>query len=473
MSSEQRRLLTVVVTPLFMSLLAVSSVNVVLPAIQAGIDATDTQIQWVLSGYTLVFGVILVAAGRAGDVYGRGRLFILGLVLFGLGCLLSGLATTGPILVAARIAMGLGSGILGPQPIGFIQTWFEGQHRATAFGAFGAVAGVSVAAGPLMGGGAVALLGEELGWRMTFLINVPIVVAAIVLALRWIPSPAFERRRTDGHADLDPVGVILFTLAVLCIMLPFLERALGPAVFALVPVGIALLAVWVWWERRYRRQGRDPMVNLGLFQTPSFANGTLLVALLFTGTTSTWVVLAIYLQNGQGATPMQAALVGLPAAVASGVAASVAGRHVLRLGRPLVATGLVISLVSILSTVGVLYAHQQWGLSPWWLAVSLTLIGVGQGMVVSPNTTLTLTEVPGEYSGSAGGVIQTGQRVGTAIGIAMITGAFFVLRSSRGWDTAAMAAFAIIGVMIVLALAVAVWDIVTSRRAADAQASAT
>ena len=171
---HQQRILAVLLIPIFMSLLAVSSINVALPALQRGLDASDAELQWAISGYTLVFGMVLVPAGRAGDLFGRRRLFMVGLGVFALGALLSGLAPTGVLLVLARLVMGVGAGLLNPQVTGFIQGEFSGASRARAFGALGAVVGVSVAVGPLLSGGLIAWLGGDLGWRATFLVNVPI-----------------------------------------------------------------------------------------------------------------------------------------------------------------------------------------------------------------------------------------------------------------------------------------------------------
>lgn len=466
MTREQRQILAVVLVPVFMSLLAVSSINVALPAIQTSIHTSETQIQWVLSGYTLVFGVILVAAGRAGDVYGRGHLFNAGLACFGIGSLLCGLAQSGAFLDAARLLMGIGSGLLNPQTVGFIQQYFTGARRARAFASFGTVVGSSVAIGPLLSGGFITVLGADWGWRLTFLINVPIALGAIWLARRWFPGSAFHRA-TTRKADLDPVGMILFATSMLLIMLPFLERGAGVIIFVLTPMGLALLGFWCWWEIKYRKGGGAPMVDLGIFRTRSYRNGTLLIGLQFTGVTSVYVIVALYLQTGYGATALAAALVGLPAAFATSIASTYAGHVVLRLGRKLVAFGVVCTLVAMLLSIAVVWGHHVAGISPWWLTVTLTFLGAGQGMVVSPNQTLSLMEVPLEYSGSAGGVMQTGQRVGSAIGTAFITAVVFVVSASQGWDLAFIAGFGLIAVMVVLALAVAIVDIIsTSREAA-------
>src|SRR5699024_3655428 len=161
MTGVQKAILAVVLVPVFMSLLSIPSINVILPSVQESLDASNTAIQWVLSGYTLAFGVLLVAGGRAGDTFGRGKLFVAGLVPFGLGSLLAGFALNGPMLVAARLLTGFGSGLLNPQTVGFIQQFFDGPLRARAFASFGSVVGVSVAIGPVLGGGLIALAGPD------------------------------------------------------------------------------------------------------------------------------------------------------------------------------------------------------------------------------------------------------------------------------------------------------------------------
>ncbi|HLS01462.1 MAG TPA: MFS transporter, partial [Beutenbergiaceae bacterium] len=279
MTGTQRSILVVVLVPVFMSLLSISSINVVLPAVQTSLAAPTSQIQWVLSGYTLAFGVLLVAGGRAGDTFGRGKIFVAGLALFGLGSLIAGLALNGPMLIAARIITGFGSGLLNPQTVGFIQQFFEGPRRARAFASFGSVVGVSVAIGPVLGGGLIALLGQDWGWRWTFLVNVPIAAAAMWSAYRNFPTAAWQRFVPEGmdvthhKPDLDPVGTTTFTVGTLLVMWTFLELDKGGVYFLMLPVGVIILAWWVWWERRYKRHGGAPMVDMALFKNRSYRNG--------------------------------------------------------------------------------------------------------------------------------------------------------------------------------------------------------
>ena len=187
---NHERLLSTLLIPAFVTLLAVSSVNVILPAVSHSLSSGTAGLQLVVSGYALVFGVALVPAGRAGDVMGRGRLFVIGMLLFGVGSLASGLAPDVVTLNLARVVMGVGSGLLNPQVTGMIQQYYSGEARGRAFGLFGAVIGVSVALGPVLSGGFIGWLGDDWGWRASFLINVPLTLVGVWAARRYLPASA-------------------------------------------------------------------------------------------------------------------------------------------------------------------------------------------------------------------------------------------------------------------------------------------
>src|SRR5690625_4185828 len=381
------RILGVALAAVFMSLVAVSIINVVLPAIQRGLDATDSDLQWALTGYALTFGVVLVAAGRAGDILGRGPLFIIGVALFTLSSVASGLAPDPLSLNIARFVQGLGSGLLNPQVVGMIQQYFRGAERGRAYGALGSAVGISVAIGPVLGGLIVGFAGEEHGWRWTFLVNVPVGVVAILLALRWFPRPLRPPRSTvRGDRDLDPVGALLLGLAVLALLLPFVERSLGVWGWVVLPVGVVLLVLWTWWERAYRQRGRVPMVDLALFRLRAFSTGTLIAGLYFMGVTAVWVLVALYVQNGLGRSALVAGVVGLPAALVSAFSANWAGRRVTRHGRIIVAAGICSALVGLGLTIAVVQLVDAGVANVWWLLVSLAFIGAAQGMVITPRS---------------------------------------------------------------------------------------
>ena len=475
---DHRRLLPTLLVPAFITLLAVSSVNVILPAVSHSLSAGTAGLQLVVSGYALVFGVVLVPAGRAGDVMGRGRLFVIGMLLFGAGSLASGLAPDVVTLNLARVVMGVGSGLLNPQVTGMIQQYYSGEARGRAFGLFGAVIGVSVALGPVLSGGFIGWLGDDWGWRASFLVNVPLTLAGVWAARRYLPASAWCRGSDTGQTeqadspdgdaagavhrggvDLDPVGMGLLAVGTLLIMIPFMEASAGTWIWGLEAAGIGVIGAWVAWEKRYRSRGGAPMVDLSLLAIPSFAYGSLAIAVYFLGYTSVWIIVAQYVQAGLGSTALVSGAVGFPAALAGSVAAAVAGRRVIRVGRVMVLGGMAAGMAGLLASVGIIHMHARAGWSPWWLTLTLLLLGVGQGLVVSPNQTLSLVDVPLEYAGAAGGILQTGERIGTSIGIAAITGLTFRVSHSSGWDVAAQVGLLAVVAAIAVSAAIAAVDL--------------
>jgi EmrB/QacA subfamily drug resistance transporter len=455
------RILAVLLVTIFMTLIGVSIVNVALPSIHQGLGATQSDLQWVLSGYALTFGVVLVAAGRAGDIMGRGGLFLIGVAIFTIASVAAGLAPNAEWLNGARFVQGIGSGLVNPQGLGMIQHYFRGDERGRAFGYFGTAVGFSVAIGPVLGGLLIELGGSELGWRLTFLVNVPIGVLAIILGLLWFPRPLIVRlpRKGSGLRSLDPVGALLLGVAVLAILFPFVESGGGAVVWLLLPFGLLLVWLWVLWERRYVRLGLSPMVDLKIFSTPSFSNGISIMTLYFMGITSVWVLVALYVQEGDGKTALQSAYFGIPAALLSAYAAHWAGSRVARFGRKLVIGGLLMALFGLLLSIGVVILHEADYISIWWLMGSLSFVGLAQGAVISPNQTLTLADVPLNYAGSSGAIMQTGQRIGTAVGIALITAAAFSALALTSWSVAMAVGLALIALVVLLALIVALKDL--------------
>lgn len=471
------RILAVLAVTLFMSLIDVSIVTVALPSIQTGLNASTSELQWVLSGYALTFGIGLVSAGRAGDLFGRGPLFIIGVALFTITSAAAGFAPDALWLNISRALQGIAAGLFNPQMIGMIQQYFRGAERGRAFGVFGGVVGISVAAGPLLGGLLIHAAGVQEGWRWVFFVNLPVGILAIVLAFLWLPKPLLNSNRAQDQGlavpgvpkqsrDLDMVGAVLLGLAVVAVLFPFLESRESARVWAVLPIGGVLLAAWLWWERRYKRLGKSPMVDLGIFQVKSFANGTLLVGLYFLGMTSIWVLIALYFQDGLGHSALATGMVGLPSAIASGIAALWGGRKVAEYGRKVVVGGLYFGLFGLAASILVVWLHATGAASEWWLLLSLTFVGVSQGAVISPNQTLTLAEVPLEYAGSSGGIMQTGQRIGTSVGIALITAVAFTVLGFSDWSMAFIAGLSAIFILLAFTLVVGHADL-RSRREAE------
>ncbi|MBO8193209.1 MFS transporter [Streptomyces oryzae] len=455
----------------FMSLLDVSIVNVALPAIERGLGATESALSWVVSGYALTFGLVLVPSGRIGDALGRRTAFLGGLVLFTVASMACGFAQGSGWLVGARLLQGVGGGLVMPQISGMIQQLFRGAERGKAFGMLGSTIGLSTAVGPLLGGLLIQVFGAGEGWRWVFFVNLPIGIIAFLLALRLVPRACAERDTEHRHT-LDPFGVLLLGAGVLSVMLPLVQERQWPGQgkWLLIPLGALLLGGFVWWERIYLRRGSEPLVDLRLFRDRSYSLGALLGLVYFAGFTTIFFIFTLFLQNGMRYTALQAGLTLTPFAIGSAVSAAVGGRFITRVGRPLIAVGLLLVLIGLGGAALAVHEVQNSSVG-WSLAAPMLCAGLGSGLVISPNQTLALRSVPVAQGGAAGGVIQTGQRIGAAAGIAAVGAVFFAwLASSHNWATALDYGLLTAVCFVAMALAVAVADVVYGRRAARREA---
>jgi EmrB/QacA subfamily drug resistance transporter len=453
----------------FMVLLDVSIVTVALHSINVGLDASGEALQWVLSGYSLTFGLLLVPAGRLGDARGRRRLFLFGMLAFTFASVLCGAAPNPTWLVIARLSQGLAAGLLTPQISALIQQLFRGRERGKAFGLFGAMVGISTALGPVIGGLLIQIFGETQGWRYVFFVNLPIGLLLVPFAMRLLPRASAEQR--ERRQDLDPVGVLLLGAGVVALLLPFVQEQQwkGSAKWLLVPLAALLLAGFLAWEVRYRDRGRDPLIDLTLFRRRSFTFGSSMITVYFAGFTSLFFVLTLLLQFGLGYSALLAGAVSLPFAIGSGLAAGLSGRVVHRFGRGLVTTGLGMVVIGYLGVILVV-REAPVSIIGWALIAPLLVGGVGSGMVISPNQTLTLSEVPVDQGGTAGGLIQVGQRIGASIGIAAVGSVFYAqLAASNGDYNHALQRGLLVAVLfLVLALLLALGDGLLRNRATGA-----
>jgi len=458
------RALIVVLVAGFMVLLDVSIVNVALPSIARGLGADDSDLQWVVSGYALAFGLVLVAGGRIGDARGRRPTLMIGLAIFTLASAACGLARNPVMLIIARLVQGVGGGLVTPQNAGLIQNLFRGAERGRAFGLFGAVVGVSTAIGPLLGGLLIQFGGAQEGWRWIFFVNLPVGIVAMILAVRTVPH---RRRQKGEQTDYDPVGAVVLGLATLLVLLPFVEsRTWSGGLKWTLLVPAALLGVlFVRWERRYRRRGREPMVDLALFGRRSYTFGAAVALAYFVGFTGVFFIYALFLQDGMGYTALQSGLASTPFALGSAVGAWLGGRVITRIGSRLVAAGLVLVIVGLLASwvaIGLVDSPAV----GWAVAGPFLVAGLGSGLVIAPNQTLALSEVPPRQGGAAGGVLQTGQRIGSAAGIAAVGSLYYSRLASTGGDFSAAVrdGFVLIVAFVAVALAIAIADIVVNRR---------
>ena len=429
------RILTVTLVIGFMALLDVTIVNVALPSIREGLDASAAEVQWIVSGYALTFGLTLVAGGRLGDAYGRRRLMLVGLTGFIASSLAVGLAPDEWTLVAARLVQGVAAGLLTPQNSGLIQQLFRGPERGRAFGFFGLTVSVSAALGPILGGLIIAALGEEHGWRAIFLVNVPIGLVALVFVARLVPR---RPRRPDGEQAprIDVPGAALLGGGVLCVLLPLVAVMDGPSpVLGMLAGAPLLFYAFVRWERRVMARGGAPLLDVALLsRAPGYRSGIALGTLYFTGFTGVFLVLSVYLQDGLGLSALATGLMLTPFAAGSALTATPAGRAVSVIGRKVTVLSIVVVMAGLAAVVVLVPGHDADGLWPL-LALPLLFAGLGGGGVVSPNFTLTLADVPPRMGGAAGAALQTGQRIGSALGAALLMSAYQVTLARTG-DTA-------------------------------------
>ena len=423
LEADPRRWLALVTccSALFMTLLDVSVTNVALSSIGRATHAGPAQLQWVVSGYTLAFGLVPVLAGRLGDDHGRRLMFQIGVVSFSLTSALAGLSPTASMLIVARVLQGLAGGLINPQVSGLVQQLFRGNERGRAFGVLGTTVGVGTALGPVVGGALIALGGPHIGWRLVFFVNVPVGVAVLVLARRLLPAdPAWGKHR------LDVFGAALLGAATFCVLFAAVEYdALHDRRLAWLAVpAVFFLVLFVLRERRLTEQRRDPLIDLHLFRVRSYTAGVLLAITYFPAMAGLPLVLNLYYQQGLGYTAFASGLGVTALALGSAVAAPLAGRVVTKIGRPLV-VGAMLTFGVGAAALGVLAGHASAGHAALVLGPALFVMGVGSGAVITPNQALTLMEVDPVTGSTAGGVLQTAQRIGLAIGQAVIGAVFF------------------------------------------------
>ncbi|WP_328604445.1 MFS transporter [Amycolatopsis sp. NBC_00345] len=420
----------------FMTLFDVSVVTIALPSMERSLHLTPAEVTWVLAGYALAFGLTLIPAGRLGDEHGRRTLFLIGLALFVVTGVICGVAPNAVVLIIGRLLRGVSAGILAPQVIALLQQMYPKKTRGRAFGYYGATTGLSTALGPLLGGVILQAFGPALGWRWIFFLSIPILLVALVIGFRVLPAD----QRGRAHR-LDFVGVALLALGMVAVMLPLLQET-GPDAhprFWLFAVGAVFLVLFVLWQRRLAAREARPLVHLKVLRIRSYAVGTAIATAFYTGFTSIFLVLTLFLQQGLKYSPLHAALTTLIFTISSAGTAVLSGRLVHRFGRRLVVLGTGIATVGLIVTALVARVSTVAG-APLVLAVPLLIAGAGCGLVISANQTLTLVDITRGTAGVAAGVYETGVRIGTALGTAIAGALFFgTLTSTHGDYHAAVA----------------------------------
>ncbi|MFG2998704.1 MFS transporter [Streptomyces sp. NPDC048340] len=404
-------------------------VNVALPAIDSDLAAGPAVLELVVAGYGVAYAVLLVVGGRLGDTAGRRRLFLIGMAAFGLTSLACGLAPGAWTLVGARVAQGAAAALMLPQVLATIQATTQGARRARAMSLYGATAGLSMVLGQILGGVLVAADVAGSGWRSVFLVNVPVVVLGLVLAVRAVPETRSER-----PASVDVPGTLLLALALVSLLLPLTEgRATGWPLWTWMSLGVFpfAAAAFCFAEHRADRLGRSPLVPPSLLRLRSLRRGLVMVVPFSIGFSGFMFVIAVALQQGLRMGPVAAGLALAPMAVAF-FAASLAGpRLVGRFGSRVITAGGVLQGVGVaLILLAVQLGRPDLGLAE--LAPGVAVAGLGQGLQLPVLIRLMLSDVPADRAGVGSGVMSTIQQSALAVGVATLGSLFLTLVPSMG-----------------------------------------
>lgn len=397
-------------------------VNVAIPSTQAELGASDSQIQLVVATYAIAIASLLILGGRLGDLFGRRRLFMAGLALFTASSALCGAAPGIELLLVGRALQGVGAALFAPQVLSIIGVTFTGEERRRAVTTYGVTMGLAAAGGQLIGGALIALDLFGLDWRVCYLVNVPIGLAAVLLAPRVIPES-----RAEAGERLDLLGALLAAATLVAIVLPLVEgRRLGwPAwTFASLAAAVPLALAFVLRQRRLAATGGSPLVHPGLFRERAFAIGVLTSVVFYSGMASFFLVLAVYLQEGRGMSALDSGLVFT--ALAAGYLVASMGAEALapRFGRQVLAAGGIVRATALTGLALTVTAIGTGG-SPLLLVPALAVDGIGMGLLTAPLVATVVGGMDARHAGSASGVLSTAQQVGNTIGVAAIGALFY------------------------------------------------
>ncbi|MFI7118825.1 MFS transporter [Amycolatopsis sp. NPDC049868] len=426
--------MVVLVLAFVLDLLSVTIVNVGLSAIQHDLGAGPTDLEWISAAYLLSFAVVLITAARLGDLYGRKRVFLLGLAAFAVTSAWCGLANSPGELIAARTVQGLAAAAIAPQVMSLLFVIFTGRERATVFGVFGLVSGLAQAGGLLLGGVLITADIAGLGWRMIFLVTVPVAIVLVGLGVWLVP----ESRVVGGVRPRWGATAVL-VVGLVAIVFPLLEgRTYGwPAWgWALMAAGVLAVVGLAVAEHNSPARRAGALLPVAVFRSRTGAGGLLVLLLSFSGFAGFMMIFPLWLQDGQRFSALDAGLVTVAFAAGGLAMAAFTGRLTVRFGRFIVLAGCLVSVaggVALLIAVGA----ADGTIGSWSLVPGLFLLGVGMTLVMPPLTTLFLSAVPPEYAGSASGVWTTGQQFGSAVGVAALSTIFFaVLEGTGGYESA-------------------------------------
>jgi EmrB/QacA subfamily drug resistance transporter len=424
--------LAVVLVAEIMDLLDSTVITIAAPTVRAELGGGTSTMQWWAAGYTLAFGVFMIVGGRLGDIFGRRRVFIVGITGFTLASAACALAPSPDVLIGTRVLQGAFGALLIPQGLGVIKNVFPPKEMGGAFAAFGPVMGLAAIAGPVLAGWLVTadLLGT--GWRMIFLVNVPLGLLGLLGALRFMP----ESKAADP-IRLDPLGVALISTASLCLIYPLVQgRELGWPLwtFLLMAAGIALLGVFAVTERRSHG---SPMIAPSLLRNRAYTSGLLVGLTFFAGFAGLVMVTSLFFQLGLHFSPEHAGLTLVPLSLGTAFTAGASYALMPRFGRAVLQGGVLV-VVAGLGALAWTVTHFGTDVTSWQMAPANLIVGLGLGFVFGPLFNVILAGVDDDEVGSASGTLNAIQQLGNSIGVAVLATIFFSLLDHGHLSPAAM-----------------------------------
>ncbi|WP_243722440.1 MFS transporter [Actinomadura sp. 7K507] len=407
----------------FMDMLDVTIVNVAVPSMLRDLEAEYSQIEWVVAGYVIGFAGLLVTGGRLGDIFGRKKIFLLGVVGFTAASLFCGIAVNAEMLIAGRIAQGAMAGLMVPQVLAIIHVTFPPGERGKVLGIWGSVLGFASVAGVIVGGLLVEWDLFGLGWRAIFLINLPVGLAAVVAGYFVV-----QESRSLTAPKLDLVGMVLAVSGIALMIYPLIKgRDHGwPAwTFAMMVGSLLVLGLFTAYERRRTRTVGSPLVVLGLFRVQAFSTGMVAYLIFWISLGGFFLVWTFYMQLGLGWTALHAGMTAAIFAVGAGAGSGLSVELLTpRFGRKVLMAGALFNAAGF-GWYAVAANHHGPEIGTWDMAGPLVLAGFGFGLVIAPIVDVILTGVDRHDAGSASGLLNTTQQVGWALGVALVGVLFF------------------------------------------------
>lgn len=420
--------LVITLAAVFMQLLDTTITTVAVPAIQSNLGASSAEIQFILAGYSLAFACALVTGGRLGDIYGRKKMFLIGMTGFTIVSAVCGAAPDPTTLVVARLVQGAFSALMFPQVLSIVQVVFPRAQRGKALAVYGATIGLATILGPVTGGFLIDLNIADSGWRSIFYINIPIGLLALILGVMRIPES-----KVRNAARLDLPGASLVTIGLFMLVFPLVighDQDWPAWAFAMMAGGLLVLAIFGVYEHRRSMAETSPLVNTALFKQRSFTLGLIACVVFFTGIPSFFFVLLLTLQAGFTFSAVAAGTVTLGFALAVAIGSARSSEVTKHLGVRVLALGCVLLIIGQLGVIGTL-TWMGSDLHGWYLIPSLFIAGAGAGLFLAPVTNIILAGVQTDDAGSASGLLATAQQVGAAVGIAVVGVLFFTLLGSN------------------------------------------